>query len=409
MTVSSRPTNSQQRKPLRIRAAWFKNENLQEVFRILARAGGEARIAGGAVRNALLKEPVTEVDFATTLPPEQVIEAFRNAGHGVFPTGIDHGTVTVKIGTDLYEITTLRHDLKTDGRRATVAFTDDWAGDAARRDFTINALYLDQNGHLFDYTNGYRDIQTLRVRFVGSPSKRISEDYLRILRFFRFHARYGKGRLHSLSLQACIKHKNGLKKLSAERIRTELLKLMEARRAVDTLKIMAAKNILKTILPGANEPTAETWRVMRRLPADGVLRLALLIEDIPKMKLHLRLSNAEVDRIERIYSAPSLSPALRADEQRRILYRLGAGVWRDSIQIDWAKSRASMQDRAWDKLLKLADRWSPPKFPVNGKDIIARGIAPGPQMGQILQELEDWWIATDFQATRDELLSQIKT
>jgi poly(A) polymerase len=393
--------------PPRIRPRWLANPNLQTVFAIVRNAGGEARVAGGAVRNAILKQPVSDIDLATTLAPGLVAESFRAQGHLVIPTGIDHGTVTVKIGSDLFEITTLRTDVETDGRHAIVAFTSDWAADASRRDFTINAMFLDSNGKIYDFTKGYQDLQNRRVRFVGSPSKRIEEDYLRILRFFRFYARYAKGKPDAAALSACVKLKAGLATLSAERIRTEVLKLLEAPRAVDAVKLMASKNILSLLLPGNQNHTAETWRVMKRLPPVADLRLSLLSSEPAALKERLRLSNALTTRLSNILDAPNLTPNLRSDEQRRILYELGEGTWRDAVQLSWARSRTSLANSKWKRLLSLPNRWSRPAFPISGKDLVARGIAPGPQMGQILSDLEDWWVATNFNATRDDLLSRL--
>jgi poly(A) polymerase len=391
----------------RIRPGWLAKPSLQQAIAIIAEASGEARIAGGAVRNALLKMPVADIDLATTLAPESVAAAFRSKGHLVIPTGIEHGTVTVRIDGDLYEITTLRRDVSTDGRRAVVAFTDDWATDASRRDFTINAMYLDATGKLFDYTEGYKDIRNRRVRFVGAPGKRIEEDYLRILRFFRFHAIYAKGKPDAAALAACTRLRSGLKSLSAERIRNELLKLLAAPRAVETLKGMDAKKILGSVLPAPAKFTAETWRVISRLPSDGELRLAVLSANPDALKEKLKLSNTQTRRIAEVLEAPQLSPDLRTTERRRLLYALGETCWRDAVHLAWAKSRASTSDPKWKRLLNLPKNWKAPKFPIAGNDLKARGIAPGPQMGQVLRDLEDWWIASDFKATPGQLLARI--
>ncbi len=389
----------------RIRPGWLAKPTLQQAFAIIAGAGGEARVAGGAVRNALLKLPVADIDLATTLAPESVAEAFKSKGHLVIPTGIEHGTVTVRIDGDMFEITTLRRDVSTDGRRAVVAFTDDWAIDASRRDFTINAMYLDATGKLYDYTEGYKDIRNRRVKFVGAPKMRIEEDYLRILRFFRFHAIYAKGKPDAAALAACSRLKSGLKTLSAERIRNELLKLLAAPRAVDTLKVMEAKKILDPILP--SKFNAATWRVIGRLPRDGELRLAVLSPNPDVLKEKLKLSNTQTRRIAEALEAPHLSPDLRTTERRRLLYILGETCWRDAVHLAWAKSSASTADAKWKRLLNLPKNWKAPKFSVAGHDLKARGIAPGPKMGQILRDLEDWWIASDFKATPDELLARI--
>src|SRR5690348_14270305 len=226
---------------------WLTDAALRRVFAALAAAGGEARVAGGAVRNTLLGEPVSDVDIATTLTPDRIMAAGKKAGLGVHPTGIDHGTITLVAGGKPFEVTTLRVDVETFGRKARVAFTDDWEADARRRDFTMNALYCSADGEIYDPTKGYPDILRKKVRFVGEPAARIKEDYLRILRFFRFHARYGHGAPDAKGLAACIRFKGKLKELSSERIRQELFKLLEAKRASETIKLMAARNVLKVL------------------------------------------------------------------------------------------------------------------------------------------------------------------
>jgi poly(A) polymerase len=378
--------------------AWLNEPRLQDVMRVI----GDVRVAGGAVRNALLGEPISDVDLATPLLPADVMRVCKAAGFKVVPTGIEHGTVTVVNKGASFEVTTLRRDVETDGRRAVVAFTNDWAEDAQRRDFTINAIYCDAAGKTYDFTTGYKDIQRKRVRFVGLPHERIKEDYLRILRFFRFHARYGKGALCPVGLAACVKLKSGLKKISAERIRQELLKLIVATRAVETLKVMATSGILKIILP-----YTEDWRVLSRLPDDAMLRLFVLAQRPGALKVILRLSNEEASRIESIYRSPQLSPMLRETEQRVMLYQLGGPAWMDAVHLSWAKSRAKLNDAKWLALLELPLRWPIPKFPVTGKDLIHAGVKAGPTMGEVLAQLEDWWVASNFAPTREELLQRI--
>lgn len=388
--------------PSLARAKWLKEPRLQAVMAAIAAAGGEARVAGGAVRNALMGEKVTEVDLACTLRPDAMIAAFLARGMAVHPTGIEHGTVTVVQHGAVFEITALRHDVKTDGRRAVVAFTDDWAADAHRRDFTMNALYADASGKIYDFTGGHGDILRRRVRFVGSPSARIKEDYLRILRFFRFHARYGRAAPDAAGLKACKQFKSGLKTLSAERLRQELLKLLAAPGAVPTLKAMARHGILKQILPHTDE-----WRMIGRLPPEGVLRLFVLAKDPAGLKERLRLSNAEAGRIEALHGAPELSPQLTAREQRRLLYETGARAWSDAAHLSFANSRAK-PDAAWARLMALPKKWTPPEFPVKGRDLLEAGFASGPEVGVMLRRLEDWWIASDFKPGKDELLQWTK-
>ena len=381
---------------------WLEQPALQRLFATLAAAGGEGRVAGGAVRNALLGEPVTEVDVATTLSPEQVTAACTAAGMGVHPTGIEHGTVTVVVDHHPFEVTTLRHDIETDGRRAKVKFTDDWEADAQRRDFTMNALYCDARGTVHDFVGGWNDVQQRRVIFVGDPDQRIGEDYLRILRFFRFHARYGHGAPDAAGLEACTRLRAGLDGLSAERVRQEMFKLLAAPGAVETLKLMAAQGILSHLLPHTEE-----WGVLQRLPPDPLLRLAVLAQDPMAMPVRWRLSNHEARRLEAIVSLMPPSPALRPKEQRAVLYQYGAEAWRDLIRIAWARSGDALDDARWQELLELPDRWPIPSLPVAGRDLLSAGMSPGPEIGVMLKRLEDWWVASDFQPGRDELLKRL--
>ena len=262
-------TRSIRKLPNLSKAKWLNELRLQAVLAVLNTGGGETRVAGGAVRNALLGLPISDIDLATTLEPHDVVQLAKGAGFGVHPTGIEHGTVTVVNRAAAFEVTTLRRDVETDGRHAKVIFTKSFAEDSSRRDFTINAIYCDRNGKISDYTDGYVDILRNRAKFVGVASARISEDYLRILRFFRFHAAYGKGAPNRDGLAACTRLRKGLQKISAERIRQELMKLLAAPRAVETLQVMAKNGILKLVLPYTEE-----WRVLKRLPADPVLRLS---------------------------------------------------------------------------------------------------------------------------------------
>ncbi|MCA3555083.1 CCA tRNA nucleotidyltransferase [Aestuariivirga sp.] len=383
-------------------AAWLREPALQRLFAVLAAAGGEGRVAGGAVRNALLGEDVTEIDVATTLSPDAVTAACVAAGMAVHPTGFDHGTVTVVAGHHPFEVTTLRHDLETDGRRARVAFTGDWAADARRRDFTMNALYCDARGTVHDFVNGWPDVEARRVIFVGDAEQRIAEDCLRILRFFRFHARYGHGAPDAAGLDACTRLRSGLDHLSAERIRQEMFKLMAAPGAAETLRLMAARGILARLLP-----YTEDWGVLERLPPDPLLRLAVLARDPLSMPGRWRLSNHEARRLEAVVSLIPPTPALRPAEQRIILYQTGAAAWRDLVHIAWARSGAAADGARWRDLLELPDRWPIPSLPVAGKDLVASGMSPGPEIGAMLRKLEDWWVASDFQPGRDELLKRL--
>jgi poly(A) polymerase len=386
----------------RIRAAWLRDKRLQRLLAVL-NAEGEARVAGGAVRNALLKRPVSDIDIATTLLPQRVSELCKASGFGVHPTGVEHGTLTITVDKHPFEVTTLRKDVETDGRRAVVAFTKDWRTDALRRDFTINALYCDAAGKIYDFTEGCADLRNQKVKFVGAPSRRIKEDALRILRFFRFHAIYGKGAPDPAGLAACSRARKQLRNLSAERIRAEMLKLLAAALAVPTLKVMAKAKILSEILPYTDD-----WKVIERLPADPIPRLFALAKQPQDLQQRFKLSNAEAARIQSLLEAPELSPDLTPVEQRRLLRHLGADTWADAVALSFARSKASPTDRKWRALAKLPEKFTPPPFPVNGADLIKAGLAPGPALGEKLRALEDWWIASDFKPTRDDLLTRLE-
>ena len=389
--------------PSLTRARWLKVPSLQRVFALVAEAGGEARVAGGAVRNALLGEPIGDIDIATTLQPQDVMTAFKAAGISVHPTGIEHGTATVVVDHEPYEITTLRRDVKTDGRRAIVAFTDDWKEDALRRDFTINALYCDANGKIHDYVDGYADILRKRIIFVGAPAARIREDNLRILRFFRFLAAYEKMTADKASLAACVRLKKGLLELSAERIAREMFKLLVGPKAVPVLKLMAKHKVLKLIVPHT-----DGFRVIARLPPDPLLRAFVLAKKPEGLREAWRLSNNQARRIESLLQGSALTPKLRENEQQKLLYAMGSEAWHDSVHLAWARSRASLTDQAWQRMLKLPARWVPPSFPLTGRDLLDFGFPSGPDLGRELKRLEDYWIGTDFKSTKDELLESIR-
>ncbi|WP_162914078.1 CCA tRNA nucleotidyltransferase [Taklimakanibacter lacteus] len=391
--------------------AWLIDPALRRVFAAIAAAGGEARVAGGAVRNSLLGEPVNDIDIATTLTPDRIMAAGEKARLGVHPTGLDHGTVTLVAAGKPFEVTSLRVDVETFGRKARVAFTDDWEADARRRDFTMNALYCSGDGKIYDPTKGYRDILRKRVKFVGSPAERIEEDALRILRFFRFHARYGEGGPDRTGLAACIRHKSKLKTLSSERIRQELFKLLEAKRASETIKLMALRNVLKVLVPHPRDlkSLSRMAKIDRAhgLKPDALLRLSLIARDALSLRERLRLTNAEMRRLEAIagYAAPT--PKLRERERRAVLYQLGAEAWRDLVRLAWARSKDTVASKSWSALLGFVDQWPVPRFPLGGQDLLSLGFKAGPTIGRELARLEDWWIASDFSATKADLLKKL--
>ena len=302
----------------RVNGAWLHSAAIGKVFAALEAGKAEARIVGGAVRNALIDRPVHEVDIATTAVPEEVMRLALEAGLGAHPTGIDHGTVTVVADGVPFEVTTLRRDVETDGRHAVVAFTTVWQEDAARRDFTINALYCGKDGTLYDPVGGLDDLRKRRVRFIGDAEARIREDYLRILRFFRFSAAYGNGQLDRTGLAAVIALKDGLSRLSPERVRAEILKLLAARNAAEVVSAMHESGVLQLAIPTTADPERLTrlQAIERALgqPPDALARLAALAVDEPSQALslaqHLRLSNAEAEVLQKAAVIhPALDPA----------------------------------------------------------------------------------------------------
>jgi poly(A) polymerase len=312
-------------------------------------------------------------------------------------------------------VTTLRVDTESYGRRAKVAFTADWTADAGRRDFTINALYCDRHGVILDPLGGLDDLRKRRVRFVGDARQRIREDYLRILRFFRFHARYGQGRPDAEGLAAAVDLADGLSRLSAERIRAELLKLFATPRAAPTVKVMAEKGILARLWPGPCDLArfARMARLDERfgLERDPLLRLAALWlaqpGDARRLFERLRLSGEEHRRLKALEAASPLSPALRERERRILAYQMGSEAFRDAVRLAWAGRHGRHADAEWRALLAFAETWRPPRLPVKGEDLVALGITPGPRVGKLLGALEDWWVASDFAPGRKALLARL--
>jgi len=385
--------------------AWLKTGPLAHLLAVLDHAGEEARVVGGAVRDAMFGQRPHEVDIATTAMPGAVIERVRAAGFKAVPTGIDHGTVTVIVDGMPFEVTTLRADIETFGRKAKVAFGRDWQIDAERRDFTMNALSVDRTGAVFDYVGGLADIDARRVRFIGDPAKRIAEDYLRILRFFRFHATYGQAPPDRAGLAACVAARDGLTQLSRERIRMEMLKLLRAAHAAPTLAVMAETGLLEQVLAGVPllasfENTCKVEQAIG-VEADPVRRLGALavsvVEDAERLWQRLRLTNSEHARLTSIADGWShVSPAHGEAAARELLYRLGPDRYVDRVLVAWARSPAGAADEDWKNLATLPARWSAPKFPLKAKDFIKRGVEKGPRLGAALAGAEQAWIAAGF-------------
>jgi poly(A) polymerase len=387
-----------------IRLDWLRDPALGAVLKALDAASGKARIVGGAVRNSLLNLPVKDIDIATVWTPEQVEKRLRTAGLKAIPTGKSHGTITAVSDGRPFEITTLRVDVSGDGRHAEVAFTDDWEGDAARRDFTINAIYADADGRLHDPFDGRVDLAAGRVRFIGDAGKRVREDYLRILRYFRFLAAFGSGRPDADGLAACIRGRDGVAGLSAERLRAELLKLLAVDDCLAAVEAFAHTGILVDILGGVVRPgtlaqLAEIERQLARDP-DPLLRLCVLAirtrEDAARIADRLKLSNDERTRLATaLDEAGHLSPALEKAGWKELLYRLGEATFHDRVLCNWARSGAGL-DEAWRDLYEFPDQWTAPVNPFRGQDVLARGIAAGPDIGHILDRAEALWIEAGF-------------
>ncbi len=397
-------------------AEWLRRPQVQAVFQALNRDGHEARIVGGALRNTLMGLPVSDVDFAVTAPPEDVISLAEKAGLKSVPTGLDHGTVTIIIDHMPFEVTTLRQDVETHGRHATVAFTRDWTADASRRDFTINALYADERGQIFDPLGGLEDIHRRKVRFIGSARERIREDYLRILRFFSFTADYSADLPDLAGLTACIDERAGLAGLSAERIRAELLRILITRKPMLALEPMVESGLLIAIFGGVvrlshyERMTAiEAELGLTAVPIRRLAALAVMVEeDAGRLSKHLRLSNAETAQLTAMAALePEIDREMEAGPARRVLYQLGERNYLERILTAWSRTDDGPSTEAWKKLFSLPDQWQPPVFPLKGQDLISRGCAPGPGLGETLRKLEEKWIASDFQLTRDDLLASL--
>lgn len=386
-------------------AGWLTRGPLADLLAVLNRDGEEARAIGGAVRNALIGKPPGDIDIATTATPPEVIRRAEAAGYRAVPTGIDHGTVTVVVRGTPFEVTTLREDVETFGRRAVVRFGRDWKIDAERRDFTINALSVTTDGTVHDYVGGLADLAQRRVRFIGDPEKRIAEDYLRILRFFRFHAAFGEGPPDPAGLHAAIAARAGLAKLSRERVRMEMMKLVVAERAAPTLVIMADAGLLDRVLGGvahhgsfARMAAIETACALEADPVRRLGALAVLVrEDGDRLRQRLRLTNAEHARLTSMAEGWwRLAPDIGEEGARALLYRLRPQRFVDRILLAWARSRADAADPAWRALATLPSRWNAPAFPLRAAHLMSRGVPRGPRLGAALRAAEEAWIAAGF-------------
>jgi len=387
---------------------WMTAPATAAVMDALEAAGGAdcARFVGGCVRNTLLGKPVDDIDIATVLTPDQVTAALKAGKLKAVPTGVEHGTVTAVSQSQPFEITTLRRDVATDGRRAVVAFSTDWAEDAQRRDFTLNSLYARRDGTIFDPTgHGAADARAGRIVFVGEAEQRITEDALRILRFFRFLAWYGAPPPDAAALAACTALKDKIAGLSAERVSKELLKLLAADDPRGAVALMAESGALGEVLPGPRDLARFEGLVTIEdetlFETDAVLRLAALLPDdqlaAVKTAERLRLSNADRDRIAAALApTPELKSWMSPREIRRAVYRAGPKVFRDRAKLAWARAGRTATTPQWRGMIALCEGWTVPTFPLTGEDVIAAGVPKGPLVGQVLREVEEWWIDHDF-------------
>jgi len=396
---------------------WIGETDVKALFAAFPK--DSLRFVGGCVRNAVLGAPIGDIDFATTLEPKEMEAALKAHKIKYVPTGIAHGTITAVIDGKPFEITSLRKDVETDGRRAVVAFTQDWSEDAQRRDLTMNALYADYEGTIFDPTGqGLDDLKAMKFRFVGDAQIRVREDYLRILRYFRFLAWYGgKAKVDAGALKACSENRRGLKKLSAERVWSEIKKILSAPDPSRAVHIMLTNEILETVLPEASN--AEGLSLMVKLEAreaikpDPLLRIMAMSAREPlQMALlckRLKMSTKETQRLRAWSdSSTALDPNAENREQLKAVYLAGKEVVIDRARIRAAGQTDAILSTRWMSLADLAMGWTPPEFPLTGKDMKAAGVEPGPQMGKCLEALKALWVRSGFTADRDKLLMALK-
>jgi tRNA nucleotidyltransferase/poly(A) polymerase len=384
-------------------ADWFSAPAVRQLFAVLEQEGDEARIIGGAVRDGLMGRRIGDLDFATTALPETVVRRAEAAGIKTVPTGIEHGTVTLVVEGEGHQVTTLREDIETDGRRAVVRFGRSWAADARRRDFTVNALSVDSRGKVHDPLGGYADVEARRIRFIGDADQRIAEDRLRILRFFRLHAELEAGDLDPAGLGAAIRARDGIRDLSAERVAQEMRRLLVAPGAVPTVTAMQEGGILPVVLGGIGylgtfARLAEFEKAAGAAPSVP-LRMAGLAarvrEDAERAAARLKLANAERDRMVAAVEAAAALRALPGDQEARaLLYRVKAEAYGDGVALAavWSGDAVGGWVDAW----RLPERWTVPVFPLTGADVLAAGAARGPAVGEALRILEAWWVAEDF-------------
>ncbi|WOE63760.1 CCA tRNA nucleotidyltransferase [Wolbachia endosymbiont of Zaprionus tsacasi] len=371
--------------------------------------GGEARLVGGCVRDSILQRDVHDIDLATNLLPNQTIKALKLRNIKTIPTGLKHGTITAVLNQRSFEITTLRHDVKCDGRHAKVEFTNNWQADASRRDFTFNALYADKHGHIYDYFGGIEDLKARRLNFIGNAEDRIKEDYLRILRAFRFHAKICVGDLSDEILSVCKKHSHMIQNLSGERIRDEILKLLECNDPFPTLKSMQESDVLQKIIP--KEVKCEILSSPLLLGTDALVKLALLLRATKKndrlslgeyVSKFLRLSNKQKKKLLFLLSN-DIKTELSEKEQKKYISLFGRELYCDLVKFCGVESGENV-----DEYISFANTFNIPKFPLSGDDLISIGHQPGKSLGRNLELLKQHWEDSSYTLTKEELVLYAK-
>ncbi|WP_353288545.1 CCA tRNA nucleotidyltransferase [Wolbachia endosymbiont (group A) of Pogonocherus hispidulus] len=371
--------------------------------------GGEARLVGGCVRDSILQRDVHDIDLATNLLPDQVMKALKLRNIKTIPTGLKHGTITAVLNQRSFEITTLRHDVKCDGRHAKVEFTNNWQADASRRDFTFNALYADKHGHIYDYFGGIEDLKARRLNFIGNAEDRIEEDYLRILRAFRFHAKICVGDLSDEILSVCKKHSHMIQNLSGERIRDEILKLLECNDPFPTLKSMQESDVLQKIIP--KEVKCEILSSSLLFGTDALVKLALLLRTTKNDRLSLgeyvskflRLSNKQKKKLLFLLSN-DIKTELSEKEQKKYISLFGRELYCDLVKICGVESGENV-----DEYISFANTFNIPKFPLSGDDLISIGHQPGKSLGKNLELLRQHWEDSSYTLTKEELVLYAKS
>lgn len=393
-----------------VKAFWFNEPSVRKILNTLNNSGqGEARFVGGCVRNTLLGAKVTDIDIATTILPDDVMDIMMREGVTAIPTGLKYGTVTAIYGEQKFEITTLRRDVATDGRYAEVVYTDAWEQDAARRDFTINALYVDKEGKVYDFFDGIADLDKKNIRFIGDAHLRITEDVLRILRYFRFQSIYGTLDYDAQSLKACADLAHLIPNLSAERVREEFLKTLASKSVFPTLEKMKQAEVLTYVLPEALlNDTFKTFveHDMRHQLSYAVGRLAALTPESSTgvVAERLKLSNQEKQFLIQFHDAKKEIKANKKNEI--ILYRFGREIF---FQASLYVACEENKENSFEELYQNYRSWRKPVFPLSGKDLISQGVKPGKEMGDVLKQVEEWWLEQETKPQNAECLEKAKS